>query len=137
MLAASGGGGSARSTHRALGDAEQRVMRLVHLGIGEIDVVGGDQRQIVAYRRARSAPPRCGPRRQAVALQLDIEPAGKERGEPQQHRLGRRRLAFGEQPSDRPAGPPVRQISPSVMPFERGERRPAAPRRRRSRGRLG
>ena len=37
----------------ALRDADQGVMRLVYLGLGEIDVVGRDQRDVLAIGETR------------------------------------------------------------------------------------
>ncbi len=85
---------------RALRDAEQRVMRLIEVAVGEINIVGRDQRQPVAIRQldeARLGPGLLG---RAMARQLDIEPARKCRRECAQHRLGGIGLALGEKPAD-------------------------------------
>ena len=70
---------------RALGDAEQRVVRLVHRGLGEMHVVGRDQRQAACIgeieQRRLDAPLAL----LAVALQLDIEPAVEQRLQPLEH----------------------------------------------------
>ena len=62
----------------ALGDAEQRIVRLVVLARGEKRLVGRDERQARAHRQARSAPARRSARRHAVALQLDVEAVAEQ-----------------------------------------------------------
>ncbi len=81
-------------------------MRLVHVGLGEIDIVGGDQRQVhrighldmAAFGRLF----RLGilTALAGMALQLDIEPVGKGRGKPQHQRLGLRDLPGLQEPPD-------------------------------------
>ena len=99
---------------RAFGDAQQRVVRLVIVGGGEIGLVGGDQRQARAHRRDRSAPARRGAR-------------SPGRGAAIRHRAGRRTAARAASAALRassgrpsasarsigPAGPPVSAIRPS------------------------
>ena len=107
----------AGADQRAVGDAEQRVLRFVIGGRGEIGFVGRDQRQ------------RCGIGEieqlrlvglfgfEIVALHFDIEALVEQRGEPRQARareIGEAgRTARGR--SARP-GPPVSAISPSTSP---------------------
>ena len=88
-----------------LRDAQQRVVRLVDIAVGEIGVVGRDQRHIV--RIGEIDQPGLAARlvRQAVPLQFDVEPA-------REHVLEARAACAAaasawpsrEQPPDRPAG---------------------------------
>ena len=123
----------------AVGDADQRVVGVVHRAVGEVHVVGRDERQVEVVgeadepglgrlldRRARRAV-------LGVPLHLDVEPPGEERRRaarraPRPARRGRRGSA---RPSG-PSAPPVRQISPVGMGGERRRgSRAAAPRRSR------
>ena len=67
------------------GDADQRVMGLEHFGLGEIDVVRGDQRQFLCIGKLDQSAFRhgLGLRQLAVlgrmALQFDIESGRKGR----------------------------------------------------------
>ena len=91
---------------RRLGDAEQRVMRLVKLAIGEMGVVGCDERQVVPIGQLDEA--RFGSRlfRRPMAHQLDIEPAREKARELGQRSLSGLGLALREKPTDRdPAAP--------------------------------
>ena len=98
----------------ALGDAQQRVVRLVVVGRGEIDFVGGDDRQLA----------RVGELEQ---LRLDVDLVLAGRGAGSRRRAGRRRSSPAPSgarrrasfwPSRRawsigPSGPPVSAIRPS------------------------
>ncbi len=89
-----------------IGDAEQRIMRLVHRGGTEVHVIGGNQRQIsgigqVDQRRFG------GPfLRQVVTLQFDIEAIVEDRRQPIQQRCSGIGLPFQQQRVDGPARPP-------------------------------
>ncbi len=83
-----------------LGDTEQRIMRLEHLGVGEKGLVGGDERQFMLVGELDQAGLDAVLDVEPVALQLDIEPPLENRGEPLQQRLRRRGLSLGEQPAD-------------------------------------
>jgi hypothetical protein len=100
----------------ARGDAEQRVVRLVHRGVGEECLVGRDQRQ--AARKSEVDQPALDARLglEAVAHQLDIEAAGKQPGEMGERGLRRVVLALAEQPADQARRPAVSAMSPLVMP---------------------
>jgi hypothetical protein len=99
----------------AVGDAEQRVMRLVHVGAAEMHIVGGDQRQVFGIgeidqlssaARSSGRPWRC---------KLDIEPVAEHRlAAGRAVRRGGVRLAFDDQAVERPPGPPVSAINPSA-----------------------
>ena len=81
----------------AVGDAEQRIVRLVHLGGAEMHVVGGDQRQSLRVGEIDQLVFGGALLRQAVPLQLDIEPVAEHRGQPVEQRLGRLRLVLAQQ----------------------------------------
>ena len=92
----------------AFGNADQRVMRLKHLGLGEIDIVGCHQRQIhligqadkallgQAFRRG------CLPAVAWMALQLHIKALRIDRSQPRQHRPRLRPLPGLQEPPHRP-----------------------------------
>ena len=61
------------------GDAEQRVMRLVIVGGGEIGLVGRDQRQALGVGEVDQRRLDAALGLDAVALQLDIEPVAEQR----------------------------------------------------------
>ena len=104
-----------------LGNADQRVMRLVHLGFGEIDIIGCHQRQIhligqfdepllgQPFRRG-SLPAVAG-----VALQLHIEALRIDRSQPRQHRPRLRPLPRLQKPPHRPVRPPGQADQPGGM----------------------
>ena len=107
--------------HRALGDAEQRVMRLVVRSAAEIGLVGRDQgeAQTVGERdelrldRALGIEP--------VALDLDIEPRAEDFGEAREAAFGEFAKPRSQRPVDRARpGPPVSAMRP-VGVLERGE----------------
>ena len=86
----------------ALGDAEQRVMRLVHLGLGEIDVVGGDDRQAGLRRPAPAAPARSRASiGQAVAVQFHRQAVGEGLLQRGQQPRGGVAPALRQQPRER------------------------------------
>ena len=88
----------------AVGDGEQRVMRLVHALVGKEDVVGGDERNVPRVSEIEDL--RLEPQLvvHVVALQLDIEPVAE--GLLQQIEAGQRGifLAGQQQTSDRTVG---------------------------------
>ena len=88
----------------ALGDAEQRIVRLVERVVGEVDVVGRDQRQLAAIGQLDQRGLQLGLAFEAVALQLDVEPAVEDLGQTAQQGLGERALRFVDQSSDGTAG---------------------------------
>ena len=82
-----------------LGNADQRIMRLVHLGLGKIDVIRGNQRQTHGighlYKAALGHALRFGlPILAGMTLQLDIEPVTERRCQPVHQRLRGRTLTF-------------------------------------------
>ena len=68
--------------HLALGDADQRVMRGIIVGLGEIRLVGGDQRHFEAVGEFDQALLGLAFVGRAVALQLDVEAVAEQRLEP-------------------------------------------------------
>jgi len=62
----------------ALGDAQQRIVGLVHLGVGEEHLVGRDQRQVVGIGQIDQAVLDARLLGQAVAHDFDIEPARED-----------------------------------------------------------
>jgi len=97
-----------------VGDAEQRVMGLIHIGLAEMHVIGGDQRQLFGIGHVQQPILGGAFFRQAMALQFDIKPARKGGRQARQHSVRGIALAFQQQLIDRPARPPVRAISPSA-----------------------
>ncbi len=78
----------------AVGDAEQGVMRRIGRGLGEIDIVGGDQGDIALIGPGHQPRFRRRLRGQAMPLEFDVEPVAEHL----QHRLQR------GAPLGRPAG---------------------------------
>ena len=105
----------------ALLDAEQHVMRLHVARIGKERIVGRDQRQIMRIGEIDEIALDALLIRHAVAHQLDIEPAGEERGERQQHRLGSWLLPLDQQPSHRAVGAAGQRQQPVAVLFEHGD----------------
>ena len=100
---------------RAVGDAEQRIMGLVHRGIGEIGLVGGDQRQVVGHREVDQIvldPPLD---LLAVAGELDIEPVGKGFPELLQRAARLLHLSVGEEAAERARGAGGQRDQPRCM----------------------
>ena len=89
----------------AAGDAEQRIVRLVHVGGREIGVIGSDQRDIVIVGEFQQTGFGLAFDRRAVALNLDIEAAGKHVVQALAHCLRRRALPVRDQPAQRPVRP--------------------------------
>ena len=114
--------------HRAFGDAEQRVMRLVVRGVGEIGLVGRDQGQAetvgerdeLRLDRALAVEP--------VALDLDIEPRAEDLGEALEPAFGEVAKSRPQRPVDRPGGAAGQRDEAFARP--RARRREDARRRR-------
>ncbi len=88
----------------AVGDAEQRIVRLVHVGLAEMHVIGRDQRQtpgIGDFDQPVFGSALFG---KAVALQFDIETVAEDLGEASDHGVGGGGLALHQQLVDGPAG---------------------------------
>ena len=92
---------------RPLGDADQRVVGLEHVGFEKKGLVGRDQRKVQHIGKFDQL--RLGLALKAVAHDLDIKPPGKGGRETPKQVLGHRRLAFRDQPPDRPRGPARKQ----------------------------
>ena len=90
----------------AIGDAQQRVMGLIHLGLAEMHVVGGDQRQAAGIGHVQQHILGGALLGQAMALQFDVQPSGKGAGELLQDRVGRITLAFHDRLVEHPARSP-------------------------------
>ena len=86
----------------AAGDAEQRVMSLEHAAVGEENLVRRHQRQIVGVGEVEQFLLDALLGFLAMAHQLDIEPAGKQRRKLAQRGLSRVVLPFCQQPPDAP-----------------------------------
>ncbi len=84
--------------HRAVGDRQQHIVSGIELGVGEIGIVGRDQRQIVLVGEVDQRGLDAILRGQPVPHQLDIDPAREQRPEAQQHGFRSLALAFREQP---------------------------------------
>ncbi len=89
----------------AVGDAEQRIMRFIHIGAAEMHIVGRDQRDVFRVGEIDQLFFRGALFGQTVTLQLDIEPVAEHRLQPVE-KCGRRvRLAFDDQAVERTARP--------------------------------
>ncbi len=86
----------------SLGDADQSVMRLEILLGGEIGLVGGDDGKIEIVSEAEQSRLDAALLRQAVALQLDIEPVAEHRLQCLEPAAGELRVSFGEREIDDP-----------------------------------
>ena len=89
----------------AVGDAQQRIVGLVHVGRREIGVVGGYQRDVAVIGQFQ--PPRfdLAFEGKPMPLKLDIEPPGEHCVQPVAHFFRRRKLAVAEQATERPVRP--------------------------------
>ena len=85
----------------ALGDAEQGVVGLVHRGLGEVAVIGGDQGQARFVGEADQAGFDGALIGLAEAVEFDGEAVGEGLGEAGEEVLGGRHLALGEQARER------------------------------------
>ena len=103
-------------------DAQQRVVRLVHVGAAEEALVGGDQRQpllvgdVDEHRFDRRLV------RRAVALHFHIEARREGGGEPGRERRRFVFPAFGDQPVEGTARPAGQEDQPFRMGLQHGER---------------
>ena len=92
-------------------DADQRIMRLVHLGFGEIDVIRGDQRQAHLIGHLDKAALRRGlglgqpPALAGMALQFHVKPVAETGRQPLHQRARLRTLPLLQEPPHRPLGP--------------------------------
>ncbi len=82
--------------HAALGDAEQRVVGLVVVGRGEVDLVGGDERDAELVGERDELRLDLLLEFEVVALQLDIEVAVEDPMQARRALAGEIRLAFAE-----------------------------------------
>ena len=105
-----------------LGNADQRIVGLVHLGIGEIDIVGRHQGQLHGighfdHRTLRQALGLGqGPRLGRVALQFDVKAVGKDLGKPRHQRLGLLTPPCPAKPPNRTIRPPGQADQPVRVP---------------------
>jgi hypothetical protein len=101
----------------SLGNADQRIMRLVIVGAREDTARWSRPAAGPTHRRDRSVRLRCGARSQAVTLQFDIEPVAEQL---RKSVAGARRASCSAQPRAHwraaRTGPPVSAISPSRSP---------------------
>jgi hypothetical protein len=103
----------------AVGDADERVMRLEHLGLREIHVIGGDKRQVhgIGHLDEAALGLRLGlgqrPALPRMPLKLDIEPARPDRPEAAIRASARARFPCWRSRPTGPSGPPDRAMSPS------------------------
>ena len=86
---------------RRAGDAQHRVVRLVHVRFGEIGGVGRHQRQVARIGEIDQCRFGALLGRIAAPCQFDIEPVGEQRLQTVEQGLGMALLAFGKQPRDR------------------------------------
>ncbi len=83
---------------RAIGDAQEDVVRLVLGGVDEMDVVGRDQRQVAAEGQVDQGRLDLLLGREPVAHQLDVEAAREQRRQLGQQRLGEAAIAVHAAP---------------------------------------
>jgi len=88
----------------ALGDAQQHVMRLVEIALGEEHVVGRDQRDVLGIGQIDQRALDAVLLGHAMAHQLDIEPVREDPRQPLQGLLGGNGIAFQQPPADGAAG---------------------------------
>ena len=93
----------------AIGDAQQRVMRLIHVGAAEMHVIGRHQRQLQAIGQVQQSVLGGAFFRQAMTLEFDIQAIEESRRECLQCLFGRRRLAIQQKLVHRPARPAGQQ----------------------------
>ncbi len=106
----------------ALRDAHQGVVRLVHVAIREIDVVGGDQRQVQAVRRSNDHGLHLAVLRPPVTVEFDVEATGKGGAESLQQGFRILASAFPDQPAGRAVGSSGKHdqpFAPCLQAFER------------------
>ena len=107
---------------RALLDAEQHVVRLVHRLLREVHVVGRDQRQVALVGELDERPLDPALRVLAVALQFEVQPAVEQALQPVEHVRRRRRLAGRQKPTDGAARAPGQRDQPRGRAFQLGHR---------------
>ena len=101
----------------AFGNAQQRIVCLIHFRLGEETLIGGHQRQAEPIRQCDQSRFDGTFNRQAMAMQFHPDAVGKGSHQPFQQSLGIGRLAFAEAAGNRPqraAGQqkqPVRQVA--------------------------
>ena len=104
------------------GDAQERVVRLVHLRLGEEDLVGRDQRQVERVGQIHQPVLDARLLGQAVAHNLDVEPPGEDPREPAQGRLGGLVLAVQQAPAHGPGRSAAERDKPRAEGLQVGER---------------
>src|SRR6185312_16413036 len=107
--------------HDALGDAQQHVMRLEIARIGEEGVVGRNERQVLAVGEFDEIGLDAVFLGHPMPHQFDIEPLGKQRLEPREHRLGGGTLTLQEEASHRPGGSAAEAQETVGRAFKRGK----------------
>ena len=88
----------------ALSDAQQRVVRLVVVGGGEIDLVGGDDRQRAGVGKVEQRRLGLDLVLEAVALDLDVEPVAEDLLQHLQALEGHLLLSLAQRLVDGPVG---------------------------------
>ena len=99
----------------AVGDAEQRVVRLVHVLVAEMHVVGGDERELPGVGEIDQPVFRGAFGREPMALQLHVKPVREHLRELVEQRGGGFGLAAFDQLVERPAGPARERDQPVGM----------------------
>ena len=110
--------------HAAFGDADQRVVRFVVGAVGEIRLVGGDQRNAFAVGEIDQHRLGHALVRRAMALQFDIEPVAEQAGKRVEPRGGEMALAGGDRRIERAAGPAGERDDALGLAFEPVELEP-------------
>ena len=103
----------------AVGDAQQGVVRLMHVGGGEKGVVGGDQRQAGLVSEREQAGLRRRLAFEAVALDFHVETARKDRRELVEAMARGVVLAGREKAADRPRHAARQRDQPLRLPGKR------------------
>lgn len=98
-----------------VGDAEKRVMRLIHRRAAKMHVVGGHQRQLLGIGQVDQGRFGGALFAKSMALQFDIESAGKHYRQPVEQRRSCIRLPVEEQGVDRAAGTAGQRDQPLRM----------------------
>ncbi len=99
----------------ALGDAQQSIVGLVVVTAGEIGIVGGDNRQLKPVGELQQMRLDIDLVREAVALNLDIEPVRKQARQCPQSRVSEFRLPLAQRPVDGAVGTAGQRDQPVVM----------------------
>ncbi len=106
----------------ALGDAQQGVVRLVHVGLAEVAVVGGDQRDAARVGDRDQAGLDGGLDRQAVAVQFLDRAAGERLAHRVEQAFGFGFLSLRQQAADRAGGAAGQQQQAGGIFGDAGER---------------